>query len=101
MDKYKNVCMEFGKFLFNQRATRCSSPTNCVKYWPSEFQLMLGNLMKDASLYDEFLKTRRIDPDAELTKVLCSDCENSNVCKSKLKQFTNSVTCPDYLELPF
>lgn len=57
--RFEELAIEFAKYLFSTEITKHTSMENSVKYIPSEFNLMKGNLIKNGEeLFKLFLKER-------------------------------------------
>ena len=57
--RFEELAVEFAKYLFSTEITKHTSMENSVKYIPSEFNLMKGNLIKNGEeLFKLFLKER-------------------------------------------
>lgn len=53
----KLMAIEFAKYILNQKITKRTSMNESEEYWPSEFQLMLGELLKNGDdVFSEFIK---------------------------------------------
>jgi hypothetical protein len=58
-EQVEELAIEFAKYLFSTEITKHTSMENPVKYTPSEFNLMKGNLIKNGEeLFKLFLKER-------------------------------------------
>lgn len=57
--RFEELAIEFAKYLFSTEIIKHTSMENSVKYIPSEFNLMKGNLIKNGEeLFKLFLKER-------------------------------------------
>ena len=57
--RFEELAIEFAKYLFSTEISKHTSMENSVKYIPSEFNLMKGNLIKNGEeLFKLFLKER-------------------------------------------
>lgn len=57
--KFEELAIEFAKYLFSTEITKHTSMKDSVKYIPSEFSLMKGDLIKNGEeLFKLFLKER-------------------------------------------
>lgn len=57
--RFEELAIEFAKYLFSTEIAKHTSMENSVKYIPSEFNLMKGNLIKnEEELFKLFLEER-------------------------------------------
>lgn len=57
--RFEELAIEFAKYLFSTEISKHTSMENSVKYIPSEFNLMKGNLIKNGKeMFNQFLKER-------------------------------------------